>query len=99
MGSGRAARGRLAACPGLTRGYGEDETARRIHHRHCLGGTNVRAAVVDENGRILGADRHRLQSREPPQVAEAIVRASKTACAAAGIPFAERKGWASGSPG
>jgi|GEM_PF-341880 len=64
-----------------------------------LGGTNVRAAVVDENGRILGADRHRLQSREPPQVAEAIVRASKTACAAAGIPFAEAQGMGIGVAG
>lgn len=57
-----------------------------------LGGTSVRAAIVDGNGRISGADRHRLQSREPPQVAEAIVRASKTACAAAGLPFAEAMG-------
>ena len=64
-----------------------------------LGGTNVRAAVVDENGRILGADRHRLQSKEPPQVAEAIVRASKTACAAAGIPFAEAQGMGVGIAG
>jgi glucokinase len=57
-----------------------------------LGGTAVRAAVIDEAGRILGADRHRLLSKEPPQVAEAIVRASKTACAAAGLPFGEATG-------
>ena len=56
-----------------------------------LGATNVRAAVVDADGRILGQERHRLQSKEPPQVAEAIVRASKTACAAAGMPFGELK--------
>ena len=54
-----------------------------------LGGTTVRAAVVDEAGRLLGQERHRLQSKEPPQIAEAIVRASKTACAAAGMPFSE----------
>jgi glucokinase len=56
-----------------------------------LGGTNVRAAVVDPSGHILGQDKHRLLSREPPQVAEAVVRAAKTACAAAGLPFTEMK--------
>jgi glucokinase len=64
-----------------------------------LGGTNVRAAVVDGEGRILGQERHRLQSREPPQVAEAIVRASKTACAAAGLPFSEIKAMGVGVAG
>ena len=54
-----------------------------------LGGTNVRAAVVNGDGHILGQEKHRLQSREPPQVAEAIVRAAKTACGAAGLPFGE----------
>jgi|SRR5438105_4169459 len=54
-----------------------------------LAGTNVRAAVVDGAGRVLGQERHRLLSREPPQVAEAVVRASKTACGAAGLPFGE----------
>ncbi len=57
-----------------------------------LGGTNVRAAVIDGEGRVLGQEKHRLQSREPPQVAEAIVRAAKTACGAAGIPFGELRG-------
>ncbi|MBS2022923.1 MAG: ROK family protein [Deltaproteobacteria bacterium] len=57
-----------------------------------LGATTVRAAVVDEGGRLIGQERHRLQSKEPPQVAEAIVRASKTACAAAGLPFSEMLG-------
>jgi glucokinase len=54
-----------------------------------LGSTNVRAAVIDAEGRILGQDRHRLVSKEPPQVAEAVVRAAKTACGAAGLPFGE----------
>jgi glucokinase len=54
-----------------------------------LVGSNVRAAVVDGAGRILGQERHRLISKEPPQVAEAVVRASKTACGAAGLPFGE----------
>ena len=56
-----------------------------------LGGTNVRAAVVDPGGHVLGQEKHRLLSREPPQVAEAVVRAAKTACAAAGLPFSEMK--------
>src|SRR5256714_3519410 len=54
-----------------------------------LGGTNVRAAVVDAAGHVLGQEPHRLLSKEPPQVAEAIVRAAKTACGAAGLPFGE----------
>ena len=57
-----------------------------------LGGTNVRAAVVDMAGHVLGQEKHRLLSREPPQVAEAVVRAAKTACGAAGKPFGEMKG-------
>jgi glucokinase len=56
-----------------------------------LSGSNVRAAVVDAAGRVLGQERHRLLSKEPPQVAEAIVRAAKTACGAAGLPFAEAR--------
>src|SRR5437899_5543078 len=54
-----------------------------------LGGVSVRAAVVDAAGHVLGQERHRLLSKEPPQVAEAIVRAAKTACGAAGLPFGE----------
>ena len=30
-----------------------------------LGGTNVRAAVVDAAGHVLGQEKHRLLSREP----------------------------------
>lgn len=56
-----------------------------------LSGSNVRAAVVDAAGRVLGQERHRLLSKEPPQVAEAIVRAAKTACGAAGLPFGEAR--------
>ncbi|MFL5372403.1 MAG: ROK family protein, partial [Myxococcales bacterium] len=56
-----------------------------------VGATTVRAAVVDPGGRILGEDKHRLVSKEPPQVVEAIVRAAKTACGAAGFPFAEMR--------
>src|SRR5207253_10558995 len=54
-----------------------------------LSGTNVRAAVVDAAGHVLGQARPRLVGKEPPQVAEAIVRAAKTACGAAGLPFGE----------
>src|SRR6267143_3627242 len=54
-----------------------------------LSGSNVRAAVVDAAGHVLGQERHRLLSKEPPQVAEAVVRAAKTACGAAGLPFGE----------
>src|SRR5947209_20289912 len=57
-----------------------------------LGGTNVRAAVINGDGHVIGQEKHRLQSREPPQVAEAIVRAAKTACGAAGLPFSELRG-------
>ena len=54
-----------------------------------VGASNVRAAVIDPQGRILGEDKHRLVSKEPPQVVEAVVRAAKTACGAAGFPFGE----------
>jgi len=64
-----------------------------------LGGTNVRAAVVDPAGHVLGQEKHRLLSREPPQVAEAVVRAAKTACGAAGLPFGEMKGMGLGVAG
>src|SRR2546428_675585 len=64
-----------------------------------LGGTNVRAAVVDPVGHVLGQEKHRLLSREPPQVAEAVVRAAKTACGAAGLPFTEMKGMGIGGGG
>jgi glucokinase len=64
-----------------------------------LGGTNVRAAVVDNAGHVLGQEKHRLLSREPPQVAEAVVRAAKTACGAAGKPFGEMKGMGLGVAG
>lgn len=56
-----------------------------------LSGSNVRAAVVDGAGRVIGQERHRTLSREPPQVAEAVVRAAKTACGAAGLPFGEAR--------
>jgi len=56
-----------------------------------VGASSVRAAVVDPHGRILGEDKHRLVSKEPPQVVEAVVRAAKTACGAAGFPFAEMR--------
>src|SRR5438270_10816660 len=64
-----------------------------------LGGVSVRAAVVDAAGHVLGQEKHRLLSREPPQVAEAVVRAAKTACGAAGMPFAEMKGMGVGVAG
>jgi len=64
-----------------------------------VGASNVRAAVVDPNGRILGEDKHRLVSKEPPQVDEAVVRAAKTACGAAGVPFAEMRAMGLGVQG
>jgi glucokinase len=60
-----------------------------LHVGVDLGGTNVRAAVVDGKGLVLGQEKHRLLSREPAQVAEAVIRAAKTACAAAGLPFTD----------
>ena len=56
-----------------------------------LSGSNVRAAVVDRSGRVVGQERHRTVSKEPSQVAEAVVRAVKTACGAAGLPFGEAR--------
>jgi glucokinase len=64
-----------------------------------LGGVNVRAAVVDAAGHVLGQEKHRLLSKEPPQVAEAVLRAAKTACGAAGMPFSEMKGMGLGVAG
>src|SRR5437763_15292581 len=67
----------------------------RARDEACVGvdlsGTNVRAAVVDAAGHVLGQERHRLLSKEPPQVAEAVVRAAKTACGAAGLPIGEAR--------
>jgi glucokinase len=64
-----------------------------------LGGVNVRAGVIDSSGHILGQEKHRLLSKEPPQVAEAVLRAAKTACGAAGMPFSEMKGMGLGVAG
>ena len=64
-----------------------------------LGGVNVRAAVVDAAGHVLGQEKHRLLSKEPPQVAEAVLRAAKTACGAAGLPFSEMKAMGLGVAG
>src|SRR3989440_12076543 len=64
-----------------------------------LGGVNVRAAVVDAAGHVLGQEKHRLLSKEPPQVAEAVLRAAKTACGAAGMPLSEMKGMGPGVAG
>ncbi|HTO97177.1 MAG TPA: ROK family protein [Myxococcales bacterium] len=64
-----------------------------------VGGVNVRAGVIDSSGHILGQEKHRLLSKEPPQVAEAVLRAAKTACGAAGMPFSEMKGMGLGVAG
>ena len=64
-----------------------------------LGGVNVRAGVIDASGHVLGQEKHRLLSKEPPQVAEAVLRAAKTACGAAGMPFSEMKGLGLGVAG
>src|SRR5438105_3023530 len=64
-----------------------------------LGGVSVRAAVVDAAGHVLGQEKHRLLSKEPPQVAEAVLRAAKTACGAAGMPFSEMKAMGLGVAG
>src|SRR5256885_8162841 len=64
-----------------------------------LSGVNVRAAVVDVAGHVLGQENPRLLSKEPPQVAEAVLRAAKTACGAAGLPFSEMKAMGLGVAG
>src|SRR5256886_14671760 len=64
-----------------------------------LGGVSVRAAVVDAAGHVLGQEKHRLLSEEPPQVAEAVLRAAKTACGAAGVPLSLVAGVGLGAAG
>src|SRR3989442_16005003 len=64
-----------------------------------LGGVSVRAAVVDATGHVLGQEKHRLLSKEPPQVAEAVLRAAKTACGAAGVAFSATQGGGDGVAG
>ena len=64
-----------------------------------LSGVTVLAGVVDASGHVLGQEKHRLLSKEPPQVAEAVLRAAKTACGAAGMPFSETKGMGLGIAG
>src|SRR2546430_3713073 len=65
----------------------------RARDEACVGvdwsGRTVGAGVVDRGGPVRGRERHGLLSKEPPQVAEAIVRAAKTACGAAGLAFGE----------
>lgn len=50
-----------------------------------LGGTFARAAVVDEQGRILAADKVALEERTPPAVVESIARAAQNAVLKAGV--------------
>jgi glucokinase len=64
-----------------------------------LSGVTVCAGVVDGSGHVLGQEKHRLLSKEPPQVAEAVLRAAKTACGAAGMPFSETNGMGLGIAG
>src|SRR2546426_541225 len=64
-----------------------------------LGGVNVRAAVVDAMGHVLGQENHRLLSKEPPQVAEAVLRAGKTACGAGIVMGGKLQEGASGAAG
>src|SRR2546423_10705065 len=64
-----------------------------------LAGVSVRAAVADAAGHVLGQEKPRLLSKEPPQVAEAVLRAAKTACGAAGMPFSEMKAMVLGVAG
>src|SRR5256885_16022480 len=54
---------------------------------------------VDAAGHVLGQEKHRLLSKEPPQVAEAVLRAAKTACGAAGMPLSQMKGKGPGGAG
>lgn len=49
-----------------------------------LGGTNARAAVVDEHGRILTSSKHSLTERSPAAVVEVISQAAAEAVAIAG---------------
>jgi glucokinase len=53
-----------------------------------LGGTNARAAVVDERGKILAAAKMALTERSPEAVVEAIAQAASEAVSLAGSPVA-----------
>ncbi len=49
-----------------------------------LGGTNARAAVVDDQGRIIASDKNALSERTPEAVVESIAEAARSAVKAAG---------------
>ena len=51
-----------------------------------LGGTNGRAAVVDQRGRLRGVSKRRLTDRAPERVAAVLAEVSREALAAAKIP-------------
>ncbi|MDC0710626.1 ROK family protein [Stigmatella sp. ncwal1] len=53
-----------------------------------LGGTNARAAVVDERGQILAAAKMALTERSPAAVVESIAQAAAEAVALAGVKVA-----------
>jgi len=65
-----------------------------------LGGTKIQAAVVDEDGRVLGEDRQPTPTEGGPQdVVAAMAAALSTAASAAGIAPRELAGVGVGSPG
>jgi glucokinase len=65
-----------------------------------LGGTKIEAIVVDAGNTVLGAARHPTPGvGAPPDVAAAMVKAMRDACAAANLPVQRLAGVGVGSPG
>jgi glucokinase len=65
-----------------------------------LGGTKIQAAVVDEDGKVLGEDRRPTPTEGGPQdVVDEMAAALRTAAQAAGVAPGELQGVGVGSPG
>jgi glucokinase len=65
-----------------------------------LGGTKILAAVVDENGAVIGSSKKRTQSEEGPEaVLRRIIRTMQEAVAASGVSLTDITAIGMGAPG
>jgi len=97
--SGRTGLSRASARKPARIALGPCHEARRAVPRRRLE-RRERSRRGGRRGRArAGQEKHRLLSKEPPQVAEAVLRAAKTACGAAGLPFSEMKAMGLGVAG
>lgn len=64
-----------------------------------IGGTNLRAAVVDQNGEILALTRTKSPIADPPQGHERLVQAIRTVATQANVPLHQLQGIGLGIPG